>query len=42
MESRKMVQKNLFAMHKYSHSHREQMYECQEGKSRQDKLGDWD
>ena len=32
MESRKMVQMNLFAKQKQRHRHREQMYEYQGGK----------
>ena len=42
MESRKMVQMNLFAKEKYRHRCREQMYEHQGGKEGGDELGDWD
>ena len=41
MESRKMVQMNLFAKQKWRHRHREQMYGHQREKVGWDELGDW-
>ena len=44
MESRKMVQMNLFAKQKYSYRCKEQSYGCQRGKwgGCWDEVGDWD
>ena len=42
VESKKMVQMNLFTKQKQSHKCRKQTYGYQRGKGRSDKLGDWD
>ena len=42
MESRKMIQLNLFVKQKQSQRCREQMYGYQGGKEEWDESGDWD
>ena len=42
VESKKMIQMNLFTKWKYTHKHRKQTYGYQTGKWGRDKLGVWD
>ena len=42
MESKKMMQMNLFIKQKLTHRHRNQTFGYQRGKRGSDKLGVWD
>ena len=42
VESRKMVQRNLFAKQKYRHNVENKPMDTKGGKGRWDELGDWD
>ena len=42
VESKKMIQMNLFTKQKYTHRHRKQTHGYQRGGRERDKLGVWD